>query len=91
MRSGADETERGTRRGPTLEPATLTGSLHPSAQAPRGRKEHVAVREVDRPDRGLTVDGEADHDGELAVAGEELLRPVEGVDDPDPVDLEALG
>jgi hypothetical protein len=47
-------------------------------------------RIVNDAGHGASVDGEADRYGELRYAFDELTGPVDRVDDPDPLRLEAL-
>ena len=57
----------------------------PRARAARRIEDPSARRLIDDPEPRDAVDGKADHDGELAVALDELLGAVHRVDDPEAV------
>src|SRR5690606_28687084 len=72
-----------------LQPADLAVLFHPCARPPGRPEEGCRCRRVDDAEHWSARDGETDHDRELAVAAEEILRSIEWVYDPDPTGSES--
>src|ERR1051325_1464068 len=64
-------------------------SLDPGSSPARRPVEKIGKRLIDHAHDGFAIQGETDLDGEISVARDETVRPVQGVDHPDAALAEA--
>ncbi len=90
MRTAADDSDRLRGFGCDLQsPGRATGRSNECPAAPMAIVDLMAVRNLHDPQNGFVLAHERDVDRELAVPLDELLRPVQRINQPELLPLRA--